>query len=377
MPRRSIPAIVLALLLAACSMEGPEKYGAARPQTGEVARTATASGEVPSIAYAILRGGRIVETQVLGIADMETGALADESTLYEAASLTKQVVALLALQLVDAGVISLDEPVAPAVAAPRVRDRSRYSRVTPRQLLSHSAGFPNWSGDFLELDRNDWLDFEFEPGTGFEYSGEGYMLLGEFLEAKSGRTLKSLSEELFVSLGMSSSSLLGDGARDRAARGHFGRSPGRPARFLERAGPAFSLITNAADYGRFLAFVAAGGGLSPALLEESRRVQIGVPRTWLRGPRGPESLGWALGWGVLERRNDVVFFQWGDNGAFRAFAGFLPAPEGASGLVFFANGSRGLLETSALAAPVLGDISTAVGWFSSRPLEALRALVRF
>lgn len=369
--------MLAALGLACGSAATPAPVGERAPSTHEVAREAVAAGRIPGISYALLRNGRIDETATLGFEDLETRVAATEATLYEAASLTKPVVALIALRLVDAGVITLDEPVADSVPAPRVRDRERYGRVTARHLLSHSAGFPNWSGDSRDPDRTRVLKFAFEPGEDFLYSGEGYGLLGELLERASGRSLVALSDELFAPLGMRSSSLVGTPSGAAVARGHFGRSPDRSAWQGERPVPAYSMMTTAADYGRFLGHVAAGGGLSPASLAEARRVRVAVQPSLLRGPHGPHRIGWSLGWGVLDRGEDQVFFQWGDNGAFRAFAAFrAPQGEPASGIAFFVNGSRGLLETTALAAPVLGDLSTATRWFSSRPLEVLRTLLR-
>jgi CubicO group peptidase (beta-lactamase class C family) len=371
--------VCAAMTSLACAQSAPPRATAqSTPQTTlEVAQQLVREGRIPSLSYTILRNDETEEAVTLGIADIETGTAATNATRYEAASLTKPLIALLVLGEVDARRASLDEFVIESVPAPRIRDRERYAAVTLRQLLSHSSGLPNWSGDSRDLDRSDELDFEFEPGSGFEYSGEGYGLLGEFLERKRGRSLRELGDELFASLGMSASTLVHTADAEPVARGHFGLSPSREAWQPERAVPAWSLVTTSADYGRFLAHVATGTGLSPALLAESRTTQIAIEPSLLRGPHGPDRLGWSLGWGVLERSDERVFFQWGDNGAFRAFAAYrAPEGEAPSGIAFFANGSRGLLDTDALAAPVLGDVSAARGWFSNAALEALRTIVR-
>jgi CubicO group peptidase (beta-lactamase class C family) len=51
--------------------------------------------------------------------------------------------------------------------------------------LSHQSGFPNWRA-------NNKLHFEFEPGTKFQYSGEGYEYLREALEHKFNKSLAEL-----------------------------------------------------------------------------------------------------------------------------------------------------------------------------------------
>ena len=77
-------------------------------------------------------------------------------------------------------------------------DDERARLITPRMLLSHSAGLPNWGGTPLELN--------FDPGTNWGYSGEGFVYLQKALEASTGLTLEEIaSREVFEPLGMTSS----------------------------------------------------------------------------------------------------------------------------------------------------------------------------
>src|SRR5450432_4145296 len=69
-------------------------------------------GRVPGLAFAVIRDGKIVETKGVGVRDTSTGAPVDSNTIFEAASLSKPVFAYAVLQLVDAGVLSLDAPLA-------------------------------------------------------------------------------------------------------------------------------------------------------------------------------------------------------------------------------------------------------------------------
>ena len=338
--------------------------------TAEVASALVASGRVPGLSFAVLEAGEFAGSDALGAADLETGERVRRDTLFEGASLTKPVVAAIAMRLFDAGVFVLDEPIAPVVEAPRVRDREAWSRVTARQLLSHTSGLPNWSGDPQDLDRVDTLEFDFPPGEGFSYSGEGYGLLQEFLERESGRPLAELSRELFEELGMSDSTLVGS---ESAARGHWGRSPSRPARRTDRPVAASSLLTHADDYVRFLRYEARGASVSPRTLAEFRELHATIER--VETPGGAITIGWSLGWGVLERPDETIYFQWGDNGPFRALAAFGARTH--DGVVFLANGSDALLHADALARPTLGDVSVAAEWFNRPGLEWLRKIVRY
>ena len=84
------------------------------------------------------------------------------------------------------GLIDLDRPVAEHVA---FTDDLATRAVTPRHLLSHSSGFPNWRDEAGEA-----LTSAFAPGTGFRYSGEGFVLLGRLVEAVTGLTVAQVVE---------------------------------------------------------------------------------------------------------------------------------------------------------------------------------------
>lgn len=366
-----IPAawLVAAFVLSGC--QGlPDLSGAS---SAEIAKALVDARRVPGISFAVLMDGEVVSSGALGVADLETGEPVRPDTLFEGASLTKPVVATLAMRLFEVGAFDLDESVAQVVMAPRIRDRATYASVTPRHLLAHTSGLPNWSGDPLDLERGNVLEFKFPPGQGFSYSGEGYGILGEFLEKKSGRSLENLSRELFDELGMSCTTLAGASSQGSVARGHWGRSPSREARRTEHPIAALSLLTHAEDYARLLRYAAVGNTFSPETLAEFRKRQVTIESS--DAPRSSYNLGWSLGWGVLERSDGVIYFQWGDNGPFRAFAAFSQST--ANGIVYFANGSDGLLYADELAQPVLGDLSPATAWFSRPGLEWVRRIIRY
>ena len=168
-----------------------------------------------------------------------------------AASLVKQVIAHIALSVVD----DLDEP---------VRDD-----ITVRHILSHTTGLPNWRpwGEPLTPLR--------PPGTRWGYSGEGFVLLLGHLERRTGRTMDDLAAELvFGPFNMADTRL------DQPEELFYGNRP---------------LLTTAADYGRFLAGMLA--------VDDQR---------WQPQWRIDDELAWGLGWG-LELGDPVHAWQWGSN----------------------------------------------------------------
>ena len=146
-------------------------------------------GRVPGLSFAVIRAGKIVETKALGVRDASTGAPVDGNTIFEAASLSKPVFAYAVLQLVDAGLLSLDTPLSMYVPN-YVRDDPRAASVTIRYVLSQSSGLPNWRSN------TNPLKIYFPPGERFSYSGEGFVWLQRVVEKMTGQSLNEVVTRL-------------------------------------------------------------------------------------------------------------------------------------------------------------------------------------
>lgn len=352
--RRPYAELTLALLLATAGTVGLEAQtaGSGGPRSfagleGEIARLVESAG-IPGLSAALVLGGELAWTGAFGVADAATGAPVTDETVFQAASLSKQVFAYAALRLADRGVFDLDRPLAEMLPNPRIAHDSRYERITSRHVLSHSTGLPNWGGDRLDL--------SFEPGTGFQYSGEGYVYLQRMLEHVTGKPLERLVADLvFEPLGLEDSGMRWrEDFRGRTAARHdeWGRSEGVVRGDEENA--AASLLTTARDYGRFAAALVTGRGLEAETFAAALQPHVQIP------PRPPvestEGLGWGLGWGLEEGAAGRALWQWGHNDGFRAFLFGIPARGDA--FVYFANGSDGL----SIAADLLAAVGTAAGW---------------
>ncbi|WP_062121058.1 serine hydrolase domain-containing protein [Aureimonas sp. AU40] len=295
------------------------------------------SARVPGLAYvAIDRGSS--EAGTLGVRSIETRAPVDVGTVFEAASLSKPIVACTALRLMDAGKLDLDEPLS-NIVGPLVADDVGASSITARHVLSHTTGLPNWRRDGIPLRTY------FSPGSRFSYSGEGFVFLQAVIERVTGEPLDAVVERLvFTPLGMRGSSFVWHDIFDgNAAFGHHVDGSIEPKFRPKRANAAFSLHTTAVDYGRFVAAV-----MESALLEEA------TARLWLCPQSYPpfggvEDLGgtpsspapgiaWGLGWGLEPEGS--AFFHWGSNPGATAFV--FGVPKTLTALAVFMNSDTGL-----------------------------------
>ena len=234
------------------------------------------------------------------------------------ASLTKPVVATLALAAAERGELSLGERVADHLTAFRT-GRKRAVRV--RHLLTHTSGLPDLLPDDLELrragaslrtflDRAAACDLTFEPGRAVAYSSLGFAVLWDVLTAGDGtRGRDLLRDRVLAPLGMTDTRLGGappPGERiaevRRPARASAGErvdiwnDPHWPA----LGAPWGGLVSTIADLARFVAAWSAGGG--PVLSPASVRTATGNALAGMRhvsedGRRcRPWGLGWRLAW---------------------------------------------------------------------------------
>jgi CubicO group peptidase (beta-lactamase class C family) len=324
---------------------------------------------VPGLALAAIGEGR-TELRGYGVRRAGTEDAVTEDTVFEAASLSKPVFAYLVLGLEAEGRIDLDRPVVEYLALPNPADE-RARGITARHLLSHGGGWRNW-----RYAREHLLTADFEPGSRFSYSGEGYAFLQRVVESITGRALPALAQErVFTPLGMASSSFVWRPDTDaRLASPHSGRGDpqesynvriarsfraleaewGRPleewmAADLERAlarvdasmppypnflvpNAAASLSTSARDYAAFLRHLMGPGAAVLARMMEPR-VRIN------------EALRWGMGVGVEEMEDGrTLLWHWGDNPGFKNFVVGDPAAGHATLVFTNANSGRGVYE---------------------------------
>ena len=207
---------------------------------------------VPAVSIALVKDRRVAWTKAWGVADARTGAPATTATLFEVASMTKPAFAYVALKLSEEGKLDLDRPLAAVVDLPAVPGQAALARITPRMVLSHTSGLPNWRTGGEE--RDGPLPVLFEPGSRFGYSGEAFYQLQRAVEALAGGPLEEHAKgALFAPLGMERSSFVFPKELDAAlATGHDEAGAPKARARYRHANAAYTLVSTAPDYARFL-----------------------------------------------------------------------------------------------------------------------------
>lgn len=285
------------------------------------------ANKVPALGLGIIENGRLTNIDVYGTLDKTTTA--PYNTIFKVASLTKPVVAILTLQLIDQGLLQLDEALYHYWIDPDIIDDQRYKTLTPKLILTHQTGFPNWR----YLTESNTLSFQFDPGTNYQYSGEGFEYLRQAIENKLGKSIEALAQEfLFDPLGMSDTHFWWDTAMDETRYAHNYNEQGEEIETLKyhEANAAANLLTTIKDYGSFLEYVINGAGLSEHLYQDMLQQHVTLKENDFFG----------LGWEILTDFSDDEFalLHTGKDPGVSTLAIWFPKSK--NGYIIFLNGDN-------------------------------------
>ena len=248
--------------------------------------------KVPALGIGIIENGALTKIEVYGTLDKLTTA--PYNTIFKVASLTKPVVAITTLKLIDKGLIDLDEPLYKYWVDPDIKNDPRYKGLTPKIILTHQSGFPNWRW----MNEGSKLGFQFDPGTKYQYSGEGFEYLRKAIENKLGKSLEELAQELlFDPLNMVDTHFWWNAQMDKKRYAQNFDKQGKQIETKKyyEANAAANLLTTIEDYGKLLVHVINGAGLSKDLYQEMISQQVKLR----------ENDYFGLGWEILtEFSND-------------------------------------------------------------------------
>lgn len=256
----------------------------------------------------------------------------DENTLFEIGSATKVFTALLVMQMIDKGEMSLDDPLQKYVPEAVTVPTRNGKKIKLQNLLAHTSGLPYEVTNFHPKDlSNPYVDYTISDmysflsgyelprdiGSQYEYSNVGYGLLEQSVVLKTGMSFDQLiREKITDELDMKSTMVsVPDDLSGRFVKGYSYGAETSHWGFASLAG-AGALKSTAADLCRFLQ--AHMGSIPCLFFKTMKEMQEPQAVTSL------ENVDIALGWHIYNAGKEKIFFHTGGTGGFSSFIGFDP-----------------------------------------------------
>ena len=348
--RLLVCALVMGCVLALC---GPTD-GRASPLDDlarDVLRIAE-QGDVRGGGFAIIEGGTVAISRPFGHADGEGDRPVDAETLFRVGSVSKTVSSLLALSLVEEGIISLDTPV--SALLPDAGIDNPWREDAPLRLvhlLEHTGGLPGssfyaYAQQGENLSPSDYLarmqgrlTLRWPPGRHYSYANAGHTIAARMLEVASGESFDELMQSrLFAPLGMKTASFSTRASSFERLSESFSRdgstAPSWPMAFRASGALAATLddMTGLALYLAIEGGSVAESPISVGLLRRMRQGKTSLPA------RAGYDHAYGLGLFGFAAANRIFQGHWGKTEGFLANVGVLP--ETGSGFVLLSNTSN-------------------------------------
>lgn len=217
--------------------------------------------EIPGVSMAIIENGKVSYHHTYGVKNAYSKEKVDSETIFQAASITKPVFAFSVLSLAEKGIIDLDKPLYQYLPFEEIAYDDRYKLITARHVLSHKTGFPNW--------RNGRMTIDFEPGTQFQYSGEGFEYLKRVVAHITQKDiLEVLDEEVLTPLNLKNFYFVkSDHLFQVVANGHDDNYPNKIS-LPDKPGMAWSMHTEAKSFANFAIALLDRKGLNPETYQD-------------------------------------------------------------------------------------------------------------
>lgn len=183
--------------------------------------------KLPGFSLVVFENYKIIYSSQVGVKSMNSKEKLDVNTAFSTASITKPITALLCHILEEKGLINLDEPIDKYLKRWHL-PKSKFTESnspTWKQFFNHTSGTNQggfsdyYEGDVIptikqsllgQIPRYDKeIEFLFTPGTNFEYSGGGYVIVQMALEDTLNKSIAELAQEyLFLPLGLTNTTMI-------------------------------------------------------------------------------------------------------------------------------------------------------------------------
>ena len=305
-PRISLNAIATALVITTAPPLHAQAISQQRlDSVGRYVESEMRRLHIPGMSVAILRGDSIVMARGFGYANVELRVPATDSTIYQSGSVGKQFTSAAIMLLAERGKLSLDDPITRWLP----EGKTAWKGITIRHLLSHTSGIANYTDGAVDL-RKDYTEndlvklaartpLDFAPGTHWNYSNTGFVLLGAIVRRVTGQFYGDfLHDNVFLPLGMKTARIISeqDIVYNRAAGYHLA---GDTLRNQQWVSPSLNTTADGALYLTVRDLAAWAVGLNHKQIPSAASLET----TWTPiGLAGGGSYPYGFGWGLSPQR---------------------------------------------------------------------------
>jgi len=364
---RRIEIVFLAAALATSAAAQSLAPTTAPPDLDAYVASSMKTFDVPGMAVAIVKDGKIVVAKGYGLRKLGDATPVDEFTLFGIGSNTKAFTTAALATLIDEGKLSWDDPVYQRLPGFVMYDPYVSHEMTIRDLLTHRSGMGLGEGDLLFWPHSTYTREEIiyklrfmKPASSFRshyaYDNLLYMTAGQIIPAVTGTSWDDyIRQRIFTPLGMNHSNVTNANIKpgDNVAFPHS-RMDGKLQvihfEVLDNAGPAGAINSCAADMAKWVQLQLNRGKFidhDGHLFTEQRSKEMWTPQTILPVGDPPPGLAglkanfadYALGWGLRDYHGRKLV---GHTGGVAGFVSrVMLVPEENLGVVVLTNAEEG------------------------------------
>ncbi len=277
---------------------------------------------IPGLSIAIINDSKVVYHHTFGYANVKEKEPVTDNTIFEGASMSKSVFATFVMTYVDQGTLDLNKPLYQYLPYPDIEYDEQYKKITARMVLSHRSGFPNWR----ENEKDKKLTLKFEPGTSYEYSGEGYQYLAMVLKQIEGTDWGGLEaafqQKIANPLGLAHTTFI----EDTYTREHKAEPYKNNGDWIDwkndywykkdkgKFVPAASIRTEPIDFSKWMI-----GVMNKQILSENSYKELFKRHSTLSDPSAETQLYYCLGFTTANKPFTTTYFHGGSNDGFTCF----------------------------------------------------------
>ena len=291
--------------------------------------------DAPGAAVLVMKRGEVLFKRGYGVADLSSRQEITASTNFRLASVSKQFTAMAVMLLVHDGKLRYDNRLTDIFP-----DFAEYGKaITVRQLLQHTSGLkdyedlmpaadPNLTVEQIQIQDAGVLDLlkretgtKFAPGTKWDYSNSGYVLLGVIVAKVSGKPFPDfLRERIFHPLGMNNTVAYVRG-KNQVANRAFGHSLEDAKWKQTDQSPTSATLGDGGIYSSLEDLARWDRGLREHTLLSAREMQAAVTPVKVEDgqPTAPDGspAAYGFGWFLNPYKGNRRMWHYGETMGFR------------------------------------------------------------